>query len=230
MIATFIIFAAIAFAVVPLWIAVRDRKRPGMPEGSINWGLCLCGVAGTIIVDLSLMVYSANAVFLFLFFVLPVIWVGCVLWLVLAFRRKPRSHSWQLFGAAFVSVALSFVLFHGQDVIRPALRWMIWAQQFKAELLAQPAPGNEELRHMVWEETGFAGVANNTVYIAFDPSDALSSAILPGKVAGIPCTVLRAFRLEPHWYSVWFYTDETWSQCPWSSKAAALFASPVHDR
>jgi hypothetical protein len=74
---------------------------------------------------------------------------------------------------------------------------------------------------MVWEETGFAGVANVTAYIALDPSDALSNAHLPGKVAGIPCTVLRALRLERHWYSVWFYADETWSECPWSNKAAA---------
>jgi hypothetical protein len=122
----------------------------------------------------------------------------------------------QVCGTAFASVALSFVIFFplGQNVIRPALRWLIWSQQFKAELLAQPVPSNGELRHIVWEETGFAGVANVTVYIVFDPSDALSNAKLPGKVAGIPCTVLQAFRLEHHWYSVGFYTDETWSECP----------------
>lgn len=228
--AAFIIFAAIALAVVPLWIAVRDRKRPGKPAGSINWGLCLSGVAGIIIVDLLLMVYSAYSFLLFLFFVVPAICTPCVLWLLVAFFRKRRSQSLQLFGTTFAAVALSFVLFHGENVIRPALRWLIWSRQFKAELLAQPAPGNGELRHMVWEETGFAGVANNTVYIAFDPADALSNATLPGKVGGIPCTVVQAVRLEPHCYSVWFYSDETWSQCPWSSKAAALFARPVHDR
>jgi hypothetical protein len=218
-----IIFAVIALSVASLWIAVRDRKRTGKAAGSINWGLCLCGVVGMIIVDLLLMVYSAYAIFLFLFFVLPAICILCVLWLLVAFLRKRRSHSVQLFGTAFASVALSFVvfLFLGGNVIRPALRWLLWSRQFKAELLAQPAPSNGELRHMEWEATGWAGVANVTVYIAFDPSDALSNAILPGKVAGIPCTVLRAFRLEPRWYSVWFYTDETWSECPWSSKAAA---------
>jgi len=218
-----IIFAVIASAVVSLSIAVRDRKRPDKPPGSIKWGLCLCGVVGIIIIDLLLMIYSAYAFFLFLFLVLSAICILCVIWLSVAFLRKRRSHSMQLCGTAFASVALSFFMFlpSAENVIRPALRWLIWSKQFKAELFAQPVPRKGELRHMEWEATGWAGVANVTVCIAFDPSDALSNAILPGKVDGIPCTVLRAFRLEPHWYSVWFYTDETWSECPWSSKAAA---------
>jgi len=68
---------------------------------------------------------------------------------------------------------------------------------------------------MEWEATGFAGVANNTVYLVFDPTDVLSQAARshsPGKYRGIPCEVLLVRRLESHWYSVWFYTDEEWGQ------------------
>jgi len=82
--------------------------------------------------------------------------------------------------------------------------------------LAQPVPPNNELKHIEWDGSGFAGVANNTVYLAFDPTDALSTAAKshqPGKFNGIPCKVLMVRRLESHWYTVLFYTDETWDQC-----------------
>jgi hypothetical protein len=91
----------------------------------------------------------------------------------------------------------------------------LWSRQFKAEVLALPAPVNGELRHVEWEATGFAGVANVTVYLVFDPTDSLAAAAKrhsPGKFAGIPCEVFRVLRLESHWYSVLFYTDEAWGQ------------------
>jgi hypothetical protein len=81
--------------------------------------------------------------------------------------------------------------------------------------MAQPAPTDGELRHMEWEATGFAGVANNTIYLVFDPTDSLAVAAKnhsPGKFSGIPCEVVRILRLENHWYSVAFYTDEEWGQ------------------
>ncbi len=72
---------------------------------------------------------------------------------------------------------------------------------------------------MEWEATGFAGVANENVYLVFDPSDSLSTAHSPGKSGGIPCPFRLVRRLERQWYSVWFYTDEDWSECPWSRAA-----------
>ena len=68
---------------------------------------------------------------------------------------------------------------------------------------------------MEWEATGFAGVANITVYLVFDPTDSLAVAAKshsPGKFTGLPCEVLSVLRLESHWYSVLFYTDEAWGQ------------------
>ncbi len=68
---------------------------------------------------------------------------------------------------------------------------------------------------MEWEATGFAGVAYNTDYLVFDPTDSLAIAAKmrsAGKFSGIPCEVLGVLRLENHWYSVVFYTDEAWGQ------------------
>jgi hypothetical protein len=68
---------------------------------------------------------------------------------------------------------------------------------------------------MEWEATGFAGVANNTDYLVFDPTDSLAmpaKSHSPGKFSGIPCEVPRVLRLESRWYSVEFYTDEEWGQ------------------
>jgi hypothetical protein len=79
--------------------------------------------------------------------------------------------------------------------------------------LPRKIPANGELKHMEWEATGFAGVANNTAYLVFDPADSLLLAHLPGDLNGIPCKVLSARRLESHWYSVRFYMDQDWGNC-----------------
>jgi len=188
------------------------------PRG--DWKLPLLLVAASTIGFLLLIVYTAYF-FVWIPFIATIVGLVCLILMVIAAIRKRRRQIILLLLATVAFVATAAVLDKGGDSLRSYLRWLLWSRRFKAEVLAQPAPSNGELRHMVWEETGFAGVANVTTYIAFDPSDALSKAHLPGKVAGIPCTVLRAFRLERHWYSVWFYTDETWSECPWSNKAAA---------
>ena len=167
-----------------------------------------------------LIVYTAYF-FVWIPLIAAIVGLVCLILTVIAAIRKRRRRIILLLLATVAFVATAGVLDVGGKSLRSYLRWLLWSRRFKAEVLAQPAPSNGELRHMIWEETGFAGVANVTTYIAFDPSDALSNAHLPGKVVGIPCTVLRALRLERHWYSVWFYTDETWSECPWSNKAAA---------
>ena len=185
-----------------------------------DWKLPLLLVAASTIGCLLLIVYTAYF-FVWIPFITTIVGLVCLILMVIAAIRKRRRQIILLLLAIVTFVATAAALDKGGDSLRSYLRWLLWSRRFKAEVLAQPAPSNGELRHMVWEETGFAGVANVTTYIALDPSDALSNAHLPGKVAGIPCTVLRAFRLERHWHSVWFYTDETWSECPWSNKAAA---------
>jgi hypothetical protein len=95
-------------------------------------------------------------------------------------------------------------------------RWLVWSHDYKREVLEQRVSANGDLKYIEWDATGFAGVANNTVYLVFDPTDMLSAAAKnhqAGKFDGIPCKVLLVRRLESHWYAVLFYTDQTWNEC-----------------
>jgi hypothetical protein len=95
------------------------------------------------------------------------------------------------------------------------VRWMVHSRQYKSEVLAQPTSGKAELKHIEWDASGLAGIANNTVFLVFDPDDTLSMAAesrQPGKINGIACEVRSVRRLESHWYAVLFYTDEYWGQ------------------
>jgi hypothetical protein len=92
--------------------------------------------------------------------------------------------------------------------------------------MAQLPPVNGELRHVEWEATGFAGVANSTTYLVFDPTDSLSVQHPSGGFGGIPCRVALVRRLERQWYSVLFYTDEVWGDCPRVAQAEADIRLP----
>lgn len=158
------------------------------------------------------MIYSPYAALLYLFFFVPFI---CLAWVVLlgaaAFSDRPLQ-CLSITLSLVAVVAVSGVLLNNKDTTRAHLRWLLWSRYFKSEVLAQPASPEGKLRHMEWEATGFAGVANDTVYLVFDPSDSLSAARPPGNFNGIPCQVRLVRRLERYWYSVWFYTDEIWGK------------------
>ncbi len=98
-------------------------------------------------------------------------------------------------------------------VIRSTARWLIWSNDYKAKVLAQPATANSEMKHIEWDGWGWAGM-DTTVYLVFDPTDSLSAAAQshqPGKFNGIPFAVPLVHRMESHWYTVLFYTDESWA-------------------
>jgi len=181
----------------------------------LNWRPFLSVVVGGSIVLLSLVVYSPYGDLLNLLIIVPIICLVCLLLMVAsAISKRPRQ-CLASFLALLALVAVSGVLHIKKDTVRASIRWLLWSQRYKAEVLAQPAPARGELRHMEWEATGFAGVAENAVYLVFDPTDLLSSAARidsPGRYSGIPCEVLLVRRLESHWYWVRFYTDELWGQ------------------
>lgn len=82
----------------------------------------------------------------------------------------------------------------------------------KAKVLAQPNGTNGELKHVEWDSWGWGG-ENTTVYLVFDPADALSQAALShqsGKYNDIPCKADLVRRLESHWYTVRFFTNDLW--------------------
>jgi hypothetical protein len=111
--------------------------------------------------------------------------------------------------------AVSAVLVKNYSSVRDECRWLVWSHEYKAKVLAQRDPGTGELKHIEWDGWGFPGAGDTTVYLVFDPTDALSVAARshrPGKFGGLPCEVPLVRRLESHWYAVRFYTDEWWGR------------------
>jgi hypothetical protein len=91
-------------------------------------------------------------------------------------------------------------------------RWLIWSRSYQSTVLAQPDLRDGYLKHVEWDYWGWSG-QETEVYVVFDPTDSLfpaASSHQPGKYRGIPCEVFRVRRLESHWYTVQFYTDEGW--------------------
>jgi hypothetical protein len=114
------------------------------------------------------------------------------------------------------SIALILIAAAGLWVFQPvrnATRWLLFSRQYKSQVLAQAAK-NGELQHIEWDSWGWAG-QDTTVYLAFDPNDSLIGAATtsqPGKYSGLPCEVYRVRRLETRWYTVQFYTDQSWGR------------------
>ena len=92
-------------------------------------------------------------------------------------------------------------------------RWLVWSRFYKAEVLAQPNSGNEELKHIEWDGWGWGG-QDFSVFLVFDPTDSLSGPAQnnqSGKLNGIPFEVADVRRMESHWYLVFFdfYADQS---------------------
>jgi len=149
-----------------------------------------------------MLVYSPYGDLLYILLFVPVICLTGLIAVVIAglFKRRRQFQSLSL--TLFAFLVVSGFLHMNSDGLRASLCWLLWSHRLKAEVLAQPAPAKGELKHMEWEATGFAGVANEVVYLLYDPTDSLSTAAsshLPGKFSGIPCEVPRVRRLERKW-------------------------------
>ena len=159
---------------------------------------------------------------LFLLFVGPALFLSSIVLIILLFRAA-IAYRRQLLPLLATLVILwvlpTSLIFYERWYpyeIRDTARWLVWSHQYKRMVLAQPNSASGDLKHIEWDATGFAGVANNTNYLVFDPADTLSTAAKrhrPGKFTGIPCEVRYVRRLESHWYAVFFYTDQYWDDC-----------------
>jgi hypothetical protein len=114
-------------------------------------------------------------------------------------------------GGAAVAT-LRWVVIGRNSMVGNTARWLVWSNQYKARVLAQPETPNGELKHVEWDGWGWGG-QDTTVYLVLDPTDSLSQAASshqPGKYNGIPCEVFLVRRVESHWYTVQFYTNQFW--------------------
>jgi hypothetical protein len=210
--ATIALATFISSIFVAALITSRRLDRLSRPGALVDWVPAAFVAVSAGIIFVSLITYTAYGIFVYLACFVPFIFVTCFVLLVVGPFRKRWRQSLSMLLTLVVFTGLSGAFVWGQNVLRPSIRWLLWSHNFKAEVLAQPAPVDGELRHMEWEATGFAGM-DNFVYLVFDPTETLASAAkshAPGKFSGIPCKVPRVLRLEDHWYSVPFYTDEVW--------------------
>jgi hypothetical protein len=121
-------------------------------------------------------------------------------------------------GCAIVAiyVAAAWMLLSSDTTsLRERVRWAADGRSYKAEVLANHPSSRRQRQHAVWDAWGWGGM-DTSVYLVFDPADSLIAASRsksPGKPRGLPCTVAAVHRMEPHWYSVRFYTSEDWHHC-----------------
>jgi hypothetical protein len=115
--------------------------------------------------------------------------------------------------AAYLAVAWT-LLTTNEYSLREKLRWSALANRYKVDVLASPRLDGQ-LRHAVLDGWGFAGM-DTDVYVVFDPTDSLladSGRKPPVKALGIPCAFDSVHQMEPHWYSVHYFTNEQWDRC-----------------
>ncbi len=201
-------------------IALRSRKNLPAPRDRVLWRMPMCALLVATGMLLSLMIYSADAPILYVFLIFPLLCFAGLLWLLSAAIRKKSLQCLSLALTLAGLVAISWSLDRNEGTLRPFLRWMLWSHRYKAELMAEPRPASGELKHFLWDESGIVPSGLTVVYLVFDPDDSLASAAkskAPGQFDGIPCRVVRVFRLEKQWYAVTFYADEDWNNCPFST-------------
>jgi hypothetical protein len=159
-----------------------------------------------------------TSLFLNVFVVAPALLVVSIGSLIYAVIRRRQLRAVLATLVALWAMGVCFFLYNREHpfAIRETARWLIWSHEYKQEVLAQPASANGDLKHIEWDASKFAGVANNTAYLVLDPTDTLSAAARNTQAAkfnGVPCKVRAIRRLENQWYAVLLYTDQAWGEC-----------------
>lgn len=185
-------------------------------RGGFIWWLPLCAVVGACTAFLPIIAYGSDMEeLLYVLVVAPAVSIALVALVVVAVVRKRSRQVRSALLALTAYIAVTGALFMSYGQLRPALRWLLWSERFKSEVLRSPDSASGELKHVEWDGWGWGG--NDTVvYLVFDPSDSLAAAAKKhssGKFRGIPCEVPLVRRLESRWYSVVFYTDTGWGHC-----------------
>jgi hypothetical protein len=208
-----IVVLAVSAAVVFIpWARITGK----VPKGDrFNWWLPIGAAIGSLILFLPTIIYSGDNDMLYII-IAPFI---CLIFLVVALLyaiRKKKQYCLAALSMLVVYGSVSWGLLKNSSALYSSTQWLFDSKAYKAKILAQPATTDGTLKHIEWDESGFAGVGVTDEYLVFDPSDSLSVAAKShssGKFKGIPCEVPRVRRLESHYYTVLFYTNADWEHC-----------------
>jgi hypothetical protein len=176
----------------------------------LDWRGPLYVILAAIVVFIPLVI-NQNTDVLYLFLVVPGILIMGLCVLIFAAFRKNLGIA--LMVATFWTA--SALLFIYPSEIQSPIKWLLWSSEYKKQVLAQPVSSNGDFKHIEWDGWGWAGI-NTSIYLVYDPTDSLAAAAKshqPGKFKGIPCQVPWVRRMQSHWYTVMFYTEEDWSGC-----------------
>jgi hypothetical protein len=179
-----------------------------------NWRLLIYGASGAVLVFLPEMTFGSDIGSFMLSLVIAA-FIGLLL-LIFAIRDFSRN-ALSVFLMFVVCCSVSVLLFKTSDTIHTTGRWFLHSRIYKGEVLAQPNDPQTNLKHVTWEQWGFAGVGDTDAYLVYDPDDHLSvskSRQRHRERNELPCEVDRIHRLEKNWYIVRFYMDTDWDHCP----------------
>jgi hypothetical protein len=185
--------------------AQRDR---------FDWRLLVYAGMGALIVFVPIMIFANDiGEFFYIVIVAPIVSFFIV---IAAIQTRGLWRRFAVLAMLPVYWAVSLGVFLSSPELHTISRWLLWAKDYKAQVLAQPDPGTRIMKHLEWDAWGFPGAGYTTVYLVLDPNDSLSAAAKNdsyGKFSGIPCGVSRVRKLESHYYSLILYTDTDWSHC-----------------
>jgi hypothetical protein len=189
---------------------MKPMKADSRSEGArFSWRMPAYGALAAVLIFVPLLISSSTEV-LYWFLIVPALAFTGLCVLIYAAVRK------DLWVAVMVPAffAVSAVMFLGSYPIRTSTRWLLWSEQYKRQVLTEPAPVNGDFKHIEWDGSGFAG-SETTFFLVFDPTNSLAAAAHNnqfGKFKGIPCDVSYVDRMDSHWYLV--MTDfGNWDGC-----------------
>jgi hypothetical protein len=189
-----------------------------IPKGDrFSWRLSICAAAlAPIAYIATTAVFSSDgSFFLYILMVAPIVILTLLITAIVNGVRGRPTGSLSAIAALAAFLIISFAVLRNSFDIRARTRWLLKSSTYKAEVLGQPSSNDRSLKHVEWDGWGFAG-SDTLVYLAYDPSDSLSTLTGNGlrrKISSLPCEVAAVRRLEKQYYAIEFYTDTSWDHC-----------------
>jgi energy-coupling factor transporter transmembrane protein EcfT len=200
----------------PLILSLRIEVPSG-PD-YFDWRLPLAGLIFAVLPFLfGVFLHKDAAWLVYLLFVAAVV---VVLAVVVFTALRKRKELFALSAMVALAVAIGVVALFMWHSPRDKLRWLLFSHSYKQEAFAYRPGSSGEFWHTYWDGWGAVG-GSWEVFLVYDPNNSLRAASErrgPVNASGIPCEVPFVGRLSSQWYLVQFYMNETWGQCPPSTR------------